>query len=160
MQGAILNFIPMTDKKTIADILNNLITINKYRIVGYKEAIYDTNENDAEARRLFKGMMEQSEDFKEELKEKLKQLNEEVTDKTLTSGLIYNTWMDIVYADVEEKPEVTHFCDQIEDTTMKAYQAALIKIENLDKTIYDLILRQKKELTNSCEQIKHIQKNN
>jgi len=62
----------------------------------------------------------------------------------------------VVYADAEQKPGLTHFCDQIEDTTMKAYEAALIKMENKDKTIYDVILRQKNELTNSCEQIKSI----
>jgi len=149
----------MTEKGIIADILNNLITINKDRIVGYKEAIHDTKENEEEIRRLFKVMVKQSENFIEELKEKIKGFGAEVTDKTITTGLIYNTWMDIVYADAGEKPEITHFCDQIEETTMQAYDAALMKTKNTDRSIYDLILRQKQELINSCAQIKSIQRN-
>ena len=149
----------MTAEAIIADILNNLITINKDRIVGYKEAIHDTKEDREKIRRLFKEMVKQSEHFIRELKEKIRGLGAEVTDKTITTGLIYNTWMDIVYANSGEKPEITHFCDQIEDTTLQAYDSALMKIKDLDKTIYDLILRQKQELINSRDEIKKILRN-
>jgi len=149
----------MTEKATIADILNNLITINKDRIVGYREALHNTKENQEETRRLFKEMIGQSENFVEELKEKIKELGAEVQDKTLTTGLIYNTWMDIVYSDSGEKPEIPHFCDEIEKTTLHAYDAALIKTQTLDKNIHDLILRQKQELINSCDQIKNLHSN-
>jgi len=44
----------MTGRTNAADILNDLITINKDRIVGYKEAIHDTKEDKEKIRRLFK----------------------------------------------------------------------------------------------------------
>jgi uncharacterized protein (TIGR02284 family) len=146
----------MPGKATIADILNNLITINKDRIVGYKEAIHETQVDKEKTRGLFKKMVEQSENYVEELIEKVKELGAKVTDKTITSGLIYNTWMDIIYTDSGEKPEISHFCEQIEDTTLQAYDSALEKIRDLDKVIYDLILRQKQELMDSCDEIKNI----
>jgi uncharacterized protein (TIGR02284 family) len=139
----------MTPEAIIADVLNNLVTINKDRIVGYKEAIHVTQEDQVKIRRLFKEMVKQSEHFIKELKEKIRGLGAEVTDKTITTGLVYNTWMDIVYANSGEKTDVIHFCDQIEGTTLQAYDSALMKIKDLDKNIYDLILRQKEELINS-----------
>ncbi len=143
----------MTAEEIIADILNNLITINKDRIVGYKEAIHVNQEDQVKIRRRFRGMVKQSEHFIKELKEKISGLGAEVTDKTITTGLVYNTWMDIVYANSGEKPDITHFCDQIEDTTLQAYDSALINIQDLDKIIYDLVLRQKQELINSRDEI-------
>ncbi len=149
----------MTEKAIIADVLNNLITINKDRIVGYKEAIHDTKEDREKVRPLLDEMVKQSERFIEGLKSSIKDLGAEVTDKTLTTGLIYNTWMDIVYANSVEKPGVAHFCNQIEDTTLQAYNADLMKLKDLDKTIYNLILRQKQELLDSCDEIKKMLRN-
>src|SRR5688572_32309943 len=146
----------MTGKANIADVLNNLVTINKDRIVGYKEAIHDTKEYQEKISQLFNAMVEQSENFIEVLKREIKELGAEVTDKTITTGLIYNTWMDIVYANSGEKPDLSHFCHQIEETTQQAYDSALMKITDLDKKIYDLILRQKQELQTSCDEIKNI----
>ena len=143
----------MTAEEIIADILNNLITINKDRIVGYKEAIHDTKEDQVRIRRLFKKAVKQSEHFIRELKEKIKRLGAKVTDKTITTGLVYNTWMDIVYANSVEKPDIIHFCDQLEDTTLQAYDSALINIKGLDKIFYDLVLSQKQDLINSRNEI-------
>jgi|KBSSwiStaDraftv2_1062776.scaffolds.fasta_scaffold33745_4 uncharacterized protein (TIGR02284 family) len=146
----------MTGQTNAADILNDLITINKDRIVGYKEAIHDTKEDKEKIRRLFKKMVKQSELFLDELTEKIRELGAKVTDKTTTSGLIYNTWMDIAYADADGKPEISHFCDQIEDMTLLAYQSALEKTKDLDKSISDLILRQKQDLMISSDEIKNL----
>jgi len=143
----------MTPEAIIADVLNNLITINKDRIVGYKEAIHVTKDDQEKIRRIFKEMVKQSEHFIRELKEKIRGLGAEVTDKTITTGLVYNTWMDIVYANSGEKPDITHFRDQIEDTTLQAYVSALMNIKDLDKNIYEIILRQKQELINSRDEI-------
>ena len=140
----------------ITDILNNLITINKNRIVGYKEAIHDIDENQEKMRQLFKEMADQSENHIEELKELIKQLGGEITDKTITSGLVYNAWMDIIYAGTDNKPPVADFCNQVEETTLQAYEADLAKMEKPDKNIYDIILRQKQELINAGKQIKDL----
>jgi uncharacterized protein (TIGR02284 family) len=139
--------------KLITDILNNLITINKNRIVGYKEAIHDTNESQEKIRGLFKKMVDQSENYIDELKEKIKQLGGEVTDKTITTGLVYNTWMDIIYAGADTKPPIGDFCNQVEETTLQAYEADIAKMDKLDKNIYDMLLRHKKELINAGKQI-------
>lgn len=146
----------MTEKEIIGDILNNLITINKNRIVGYKEAIHDTHESREKMRGLFKEMADQSENYIEELKEKIKQLGSGVTDKTITTGVVYNTWMDIIYADAETKPPVADFCNEVEETTLQAYEADLVKMQKLDKSIYNMIRRQKQELINAGKQVKDL----
>ena len=147
----------MTIKPTITDILNDLITINKDHIIGHKEAIHDMNKNQHKIRQLLKAMVEQSENFIEELKEKIKEFGGEVTDKTITSGLVYNTWMDIVYSDAGSKPEIRHFCDQIEDMTLQAYDSALMKLKDLDENTYVLVFRQKQELVKFCNEVKNLQ---
>jgi len=146
----------MKEKDIIAAILNNLITINKDHIVGNKEAIHDTNKDQEKFRQLLKGMVKQGENFILELKEKINELGAEVTDKTITTGLVYNTWMDIVYNNTAERPEITNFCDQIEDTTLQAYDSALMKLKDLDQNIFDLVLRQKQGLAQSCNEIKKV----
>ena len=145
----------MTVKATIAGILNDLITINKDHVVGLKEAVHDIDKDQEKIRQLLKDMAEQSEDFIKDLKEKVHELGAEVTDKTITTGWVYNTWMDIVYENAGERPEIRNFCDQIEDTTLQAYHSALMKLKDLDKSIFDLISRQNQELVRSCNEIKN-----
>jgi uncharacterized protein (TIGR02284 family) len=101
-------------------------------------------------------MVKQSEHFLDELTEKIKELGAKVTDRTTTFGFVYNTWMDIAYADSGEKPEISHFCEQIEDMTLQAYHSALEKTKDLDKSTSDLILRQKRDLIISCDEIKNL----
>ena len=144
----------MKENDTIATILNNLVTINKDHIVGNKEAIHGTNNENI--RHVLKRMVKQAENFILELKENINELGAEVTDKTITTGLVYNIWMDIVYNNNAEKPEITNFCDQLEGTTLQAYDSALMKLKDLDKNIFDLVLRQKQELVQSCDEIKKV----
>ena len=149
----------MTAKGTITSILNDLITINKDHIVGLKEAVHDMDKEQEKIRQLLKDMAEKSEDFIKELKEKVHEFGAEVTDKTITTGWVYNTWMDIVYSNASEKPEITNFCDQIDDTTLQAYHSALMKLKDLDKNIFDLVFRQNQELVRSCHEIKNAMRN-
>ena len=149
----------MTAQAAIAGILNDLITINKDHIVGIKEAVHNMDNDQEKIRRLLKGIVEQSEDFIKELKEKVHELGAEVSDKTITTGWVYNTWMDIVYSNTGEMPEITNFCKQIEDTTLQAYDSALTKLKDLDKNIFDLVFRQNQELVKSCNEIKNIMRN-
>ena len=144
----------MKENDTIATILNNLVTINKDHIVGNKEAIHGTNNENI--RHVLKRMVKQVGNFIFELKEKINELGAEVTDKTITTGLVYNIWMDIVFNNTAEKPEIRNFCDQIEDTTLQAYDSALKKLKGLDKNIFDLVLRQKKELVQCYNELKKV----
>ena len=141
---------------SIIDILNNLITINKNRIVGYKEAVHDTDESRQKMRELFKEIAGQSENYIEELKEEIQQLGGEVTDKTITTALVYNTWMDIIYARADAKPPISEFCNQVEEDTLRAYEADLVKLSKLDKNIYEMIFRQKQDIVKAGKQIKDL----
>ena len=144
----------MTAEAIIAGILNDLITINKDHMIGLKEAFHDMDKDQEKSRELLKAVVELSEDFIEELKEKIHELGAEVTDKTITTGWVYNTWMDIVYNNAGERPEIRKFCDQIAETTMQVYDSVLVKLKDLDKNIFDLVFRQNQELVKSCNELK------
>lgn len=142
--------------ESIAAILNNLITINKERIVGYKEAIHDTKASHIMIIELFKDIISQSGRYIEELKEKIHEIGAEVSDKTITAGFVYNTWMDIIYSGADSKPPVKEFCKQLEETTLQAYEADLNKIKDLDKNIYDMLLSEKLEIEMARKQIENL----
>ena len=65
--------------------------------------------------------------------------------------------MDILYADTKEaKPSNKIFCQQLEETALSAYEAA-IKRENWpEKDAYELIVRQKDGIKHSLSRIKSI----
>ncbi len=149
----------MTAETTSADILNDLVTINKDHVVGLKEAIHAMDKEQKKTRQALKMLLEQSEGFIKELKEKIHELGAEVTDKTITSGLVYNTWMDIVYSNANEKPEIRNFCDQVENMTLQGYDSALQKLKDLDKNVFDMVFRQKQALEKCCNEVKNTMEN-
>jgi uncharacterized protein (TIGR02284 family) len=149
----------MTTRTIITDILNDLVTINKDHTVGLKEAMHAIDKDQKKIREVLKVMLEQSEHFTKELKEKIHELDGEVTDKTITTGWVYNTWMDITYINTKETPEMRNFCDQIESMTLQAYDLALQKLKNLDKNVFDLVFRQKQELAKCCNEMKNAMEN-
>jgi uncharacterized protein (TIGR02284 family) len=144
----------MTAETTITDVLNDLITINKDHVVGLKEAIHALDKKQKETRQALKMMLEHSEGFIKELKKKIHELGAEVTDKTITSGLVYNTWMDIIYSNANEKPEIRNFCDQVESMTLQGYDSALQKLKDLDKNVFDMVFQQKQVLLKCCNEVK------
>jgi hypothetical protein len=95
-------------------------------------------------------MILQSEKFNEELRARLRDSGADADDTTSTSGLIYNTWMDIVYSE-EKEPEadIRNFCRQMEDTFAEGYEAALKNTVTAYPVEYDMIKRQKSELEHS-----------
>src|SRR5215813_7297944 len=126
----------MTGKEVI-HILNDLITINKNRITGYKEIMHELKEEKAIAH--CREMIRQSEKNNGELAELVRDDGGEIEDKTTTAGIIYNTWMDIVYSDEKESREdIYNFCRQMEKTTAKGYEAAIQAMGPGYKKEYDL----------------------
>ena len=78
----------MNDETTIVGIFNDLITVNKNRITGYKQAIHVDIEKEAGTTELFDEMIRQSEHNIKELGEIISNAGAKIQDKTSTSGNI------------------------------------------------------------------------
>jgi DNA-binding ferritin-like protein len=145
----------MEEKKEIGPLLNELITINKNRITGYKQALHPNTLNDSRSTVLFREMIRQSEEYIDQLEERIKEIGAVIEDKTSTSGLLYNTWMDVLYAESEEaKPDTKSFCIQLEQTTLSAYKAIADKGQEIDKNLSQMIIDQENGIERSLALIK------
>jgi len=135
----------------VIQILNDLITLNKNRLTGYKEIVHKVK--DEKIADHCREMITQGERNIHQLSAIIEDAGGSVEDKTTTSGFIYNLWMDIVYAEKKEpQQDVNDYCRQMEKTSLDAYEALLRPIKNED-SIYDLVKCQETEIQNSLHKL-------
>src|SRR3954471_20332376 len=79
--------------KELVSELNKLVEINNDRVQGYKTALKETEDSDLKD--LFKGLVDHSFKFKNELSDLIMQAGGEPTQGTRTSGKLYRAWMDV-----------------------------------------------------------------
>jgi len=108
--------------------LNDLITLNKNRVTGYKEIVHQAKDERIAAH--CHAMIHEGEKNSKDLAAIIEDAGGVVEDKTITSGFIYNLWMDIVYSG-EKQPEqdVYDYCRRMEQTALNAYEALLHQIK-------------------------------
>ncbi|MEP6737426.1 MAG: PA2169 family four-helix-bundle protein [Chryseolinea sp.] len=132
------------ENSDIIDVLNDLIRINRDRIVGYEKASENLEEGDAILRTLFNQLSEESEKLKEELSGQVVVLGGEPAEDTTTSGKIYRAWMEVkdTFASDDAKSAL-EACEYGEDAAQKAYAEALEDSTNFPKNIREMIKDQK-----------------
>ncbi|WP_170845705.1 PA2169 family four-helix-bundle protein [Parapedobacter composti] len=142
-------------EKTV-EVLNDLVKINNDRIAGYKKAIDNLSEIDADLRKLFNRLMIQSEELKAELQEHLGGWDGKSDSKTTLPGRIYRLWMDfkVIFA-VNDRKALLEACEYGEDAAQKAYRAAEQEPDILP-TSRALITNQKVKLLASHDLIKEL----
>ncbi len=138
--------------KQVIHILNDLITLNKNRLTGYKEMVHELPDQQLETH--CRAMIQQSEENLRQLGSIIRDAGGEVEDKTTTSGLVYNTWMDIVYgSEKESKEDMFQFCKQMEETVLKAYEAAAKETAGQGEKEHELIVQQQEEIRASIRML-------
>lgn len=135
----------------VIHILNDLITLNKNRVTGYKEIVHETK--DERVADHCHEMIHQGETNIKQLSDIIEDAGGIVEDKTTTSGFVYNLWMDIVYSDKKEPKEgIYDYCRKMEQTTLKGYEALLNEVKN-EEQVYDLVEHHKREIGDSLHRL-------
>jgi uncharacterized protein (TIGR02284 family) len=139
----------------VISLLNDLVTLNKNRVTGYKEIAHQANEEAIAAH--CHAMVGEGERNIKDLAAIIEDAGGIVEDKTTTSGFIYNAWMDIVYSD-EKEPEqdVYEYCRRMEQTAVKAYDALLIQIN--EEKAHLLAAHQQEQIRNSLRKLDELLK--
>jgi uncharacterized protein (TIGR02284 family) len=138
----------------INDILKNLITINKNRIVNHKSAVHQLDDEDVGRREFLEQIIRQSENNIAELNEELTKAGTHTDDKTITAGIIYNTWTDILYGETDPNIDIKKFCEQAEQSALDVYEKILLEINDPSAKIHSLLSKQAAELKAAHHYIK------
>lgn len=114
-----------TSKETI-EVLNDLVTINNDRIVGYERALGETKSEDADLKQLFTSMIDESRKIRVDLAGEVQALGGEFEAGTTASGKLYRAWMDVkaVFTG-HSRYAVLSNCERGEDAAQNAYKEAL-----------------------------------
>jgi len=135
----------------VIQILNDLITLNKNRVTGYKEIVHKVN--DETIADHCREMIRQGERNVSQLSSIIEDAGGSVEDKTTTSGFIYNLWMDIVYAEEKEsQQDVYDYCRRMEQTALEGYEALLRHLKKEDP-VYHLAESQEIDIQNSLHKL-------
>ncbi len=94
--------------------MNDLLRINNDRMAGYERAIDYLNDGNTELKTLLSDFIDQSLEFKMQLKELLHDADEKTADGTTLGGKLYHAWMDVKAAFTGGRPErsITGLCDR------------------------------------------------
>lgn len=114
-----------TSKETI-EVLNDLVTINNDRVVGYERALEETKGEDADLKALFTSMIDESRKIRIDLAGEVQALGGEFEAGTTASGKLYRAWMDVkaVFTG-HDRYTVLANCERGEDAAQSAYKDAL-----------------------------------
>lgn len=142
------------NKEKAIDALNELIVINNDRIEGYETAIEETNEQDLKG--LFPGMIQCSQNCKNELINEVKQMGGHPDEGTKNTGKIYRIWMDLKAALTnKDRKAVLNSCEFGEDVAKGTYEKVLEQEnEHLSNEHRTLIKAQDSKLKMDHDKIK------
>lgn len=137
------------------EILNDLIQINNDRIAGYQRAIDEAKEGDSDLKTLFASMIQESQQYRQELTEQITALGGNIDTGTTNSGKIYRAWMDVkAMFTGSDRKSVLENCEFGEDAAQKAYNTALAPDSSLAVNCKELVMRQQMSLKASHDKIK------
>lgn len=143
----------MQNTRETIEVLNDLIQINNDRIMGYEQAIRDTQPEDTDLKILYASMVAESHRMKIVLATEVQALGAETEQGTTTSGKIYRAWNDIkaVFSGHDRHSTLLN-CENGEEATQRAYRQAL----NLELPSYirELLDRQQEALKTSMDEIR------
>lgn len=144
----------MENSQIKAEVLNDLIEINNDRITGYERAIEELELKDTDLVSLFREMIQESENYKQELITEVQNTGAEVEEGTTVSGKIYRAWMDVkaMFTGNDRKAILAN-CEGGEDAAQKAYKSAIEESDLGFETIA-LLKKQQTSLKLSHDKIK------
>ena len=146
----------MENEKAIG-VLNDLIRINKDRVVGYEKAIDEMKDEDADLKTLFQRYITESRQYSQELTTEVSRLGGDPAEGTTNSGKIYRVWMDLkATVSGRDRKAVLSNCEFGEDAAQKAYDTALNADFEWEPSIRDLIVRQKSSLKAGHDEVKRL----
>lgn len=141
--------------KEQADILNDLIRINNDRMAGYERAMNYLNDGNDRLKALLSDFIDQSLEFKMQLRELLHDSDEKVEDGTTLAGKIYHAWMDVKAAFTGGGPkEVLEDCVVGEDAAQGAYDDVLD--EYLPEGVRTILAGHRDKLNAAHDMIKNL----
>jgi uncharacterized protein (TIGR02284 family) len=142
-----------TSKETI-EVLNDLVTINNDRIVGYERALEETKVDDTDLKKLFTSMIDESRKIRIDLAGEVQALGGEFEAGTTASGKLYRAWMDVkaVFTG-HDRYTVLANCERGEDAAQSAYKNALNE-NTVPRYIRTMLEAQKSILRASHDRIK------
>jgi uncharacterized protein (TIGR02284 family) len=145
----------MQNNSKVAEILNDLIKINRDRVEGYEKAIKELEKGDTDLKALFSEYAQQSQRFVTELTAEVSKLGEKAATDTTVSGKIYRAWMDVKATfTADERKSTLESCEFGEDAAQKAYKEALSISSALPANLASLVSRQQTELRTAHDTIK------
>ncbi len=140
------------EKATV--VLNDLIKINNDRIICYQQAMDQSVNMDSDLKRLFKSIIAEGQEFKQELIDKIKQLDGSPKDGLTLSGMVHRAWLDLkVTFTGNTRNAMLSFCEYNEEMAQHAYKAALNVSAEMNKEVYELIENQIAALKRTYESI-------
>jgi uncharacterized protein (TIGR02284 family) len=146
----------MENEKVIG-ILNDLIQINHDRVEGYKKAIDELKDEDADLKTLFNRYVNESREYAQELTTEVSRLGGNPADGTTNSGKVYRVWMDLKAAIAgKDRQTILNNCEFGEDAAQKAYDTALNADVNFEPSIREVIVRQKATLKSGHDEVKRL----
>ena len=144
----------MTVIENQARLLNDLILINNDRVVGYQKAMEELKDEDSDLKLLFQEKVNQSNEFKVELREKVLETGCEVETGTTNAGKVYRVWMDVkAFFGGSDRKVVLDNCEDGEDAALAAYNDALTS-EGLTTEVRSLLTHHNAALKLSHDRIK------
>ncbi|MGZ5285874.1 MAG: ferritin-like domain-containing protein [Flavisolibacter sp.] len=145
------------EKDNLVGTLNDLIRINKDRVVGYEKAIDELKDEDADLKVLFQRYITESRQYSQELTGEVSRLGGDPADSTTNSGKIYRVWMDLkAVVTGHDRKTVLSNCEFGEDAAQKAYDTALNADVEWEPSIRDLVVRQKASLKSGHDEVKRL----
>lgn len=145
----------MTTNQKSAGVLNDLIQINNDRITGYEKAAKEAEANDADLKKLFLKMADESRMYKDELSREVIRMGGEPSTNTTNLGTIYRVWMDVKATfSGHDRGTILSSCEFGEDAAQRAYKDALESDAAMDSDCRQLIVKQKEQLKAAHDQIK------
>jgi uncharacterized protein (TIGR02284 family) len=135
----------MDNEKTI-DVLNSIVQINNDRIEGYVTASKETE--DVDLKTLFAGLIDTSEQCKEDLENEVEKLGGEPTESTRITGKFFRVWMDVKAALTgNDRKAILNSCEYGEKAAQDAYESVLTdELENLTAEQQTMLAAQKQLL--------------
>lgn len=145
----------MQSNAKTAEILNDLIKINRDRVEGYEKAIKELDASDTDLNALYQQYAQQSRTFVTQLSSEVSKLGEKSASDTTLSGKIYRGWMDVKATfSGDERKTTLESCEFGEDAAQKAYKEALSISSALPANVASTVSRQQAELRSAHDTIK------
>lgn len=135
------------------DVINELITFNNDRVVGYELAAKETE--DLSLKTIFQNFAVESRQHISVLSGEVTKLGGEPSKVTTTSGKVYRAWMEIKTALTgKNRKAIIESCEYGEDVILEAYDTALNAESSLPEDLIDIIIDQRNELQESHNTVK------